>query len=144
MKYSFFGFILSLFFLAFVSSCNMGQKPQAVAEEFLNAYFAAEYEDAAKLCTPALGNDLLEALEEVQALDEPIRENIQKHTKYYKPQITQTEEPQKKDSVTINYIVVKAVSDSLSAPATEVQDKIKESRLHLVKTREGWRVSALK
>ena len=130
--------ILATVLLAF-TSCNSSTKPQEVAENFLNAYFAAEYEDAAKYCTPELGNDLLEALKDAQALDEAIRANIQKHTKSYKPQIIKTEQPAKKDSVVINYIVTNINADSLSSAAN-----IKESRLHIIKTEEGWRVSALK
>ena len=130
--------ILGALLFAF-ASCNPTAKPQEVAENFLNAYFAAEYEDAAKYCTPDLGNDLLEALKDAQALDDAIRANIQKHTKSYKPQIVKTEQPAKKDSVVINYIVTNINSDSLSSAAN-----IKESRLHIIKTEEGWRVSALK
>lgn len=130
--------ILATILFAF-TSCNSSAKPQKVAEDFLNAYFAAEYENAAKYCTPELGDDLLESLKDAQALDEAVRTNIQKHTKFYKPQVIRAEQPAKKDSVIVNYIVTNISSDSLSS-ATH----IKESRLHIIKTEDGWRVSALK
>ncbi len=148
MKQIFKPIILTIL-IVFATSCNIGQKPQDVAEEFLNTYFAANYEDAAKLCTEGLGEDLLNALEQMQALDEPIRENIRKHTKHYTPQIISTEEPQGKDSVVISYTVVKVAADSINTSLDSnsnpsEQNRVKESRIHLVKTQEGWRVSALK
>ena len=119
--------------------CSPKQKPENVAEDFLNAYFEADYEGAAKYCTPELGNDLMEALQQAQALDESVRSNIRKYTEYYKPQVVKTEQPSKKDSVIVSYIVVNTAADSL-APAKQV----KESRVHIIKTEEGWKVSALK
>ncbi len=144
MKYILLKSIISVSALLMTVSCNTGPKPDEVAEEFLNSYFATDYEAAAKLCTAGLGKDLLDALNQMQALDTPIRENIQKHTKYYKPQIIHTEQPEKKDSVVINYIVLKSVADSLDSSFASNTDKVKESRLHLIKTEEGWKVAALK
>jgi hypothetical protein len=129
--------IAALLSVAFI--CCSSQKPEKVAEDFLNAYFEANYEGAAKFCTPELGNDLLKALEQTQALDEPIRANIQKYTKFYKPQVIKTQQPSKKDSIIVNYIVTNTAADSL-APGRQ----IKESRVHIVKTEDGWKVSALK
>lgn len=125
--------------LATVFAGCSSQKPEKVAEDFLNAYFAAEYEKAAEYCTPELGNDLMSALEQTQALDEAIRANIQKYTKFYKPQVVKTQQPSKKDSVIVNYIVINTAADSLSASR-----QVKESRVHIVKTQEGWKVSSLK
>lgn len=136
--------IISVSALLMAISCNTGPQPDKVAEEFLNAYFATDYEIAAKLCTAELGNDLLNALGEMQALDDPIKENIQKHTKYYKPQIIQTEQPAKNDSVVINYIVIDSAADSLRSSFAPDANKVKESRIHLIKTEEGWKVAALK
>lgn len=129
--------VVALLSVAF-ASCS-SQKPEKVAEDFLNAYFEADYEGAAKYCTPELGNDLMSALEQTQALDEAIRTNIQKYTKFYKPQVVKTQQPSKKDSVIVNYIVINTAADSLSASR-----QVKESRVHIVKTQEGWKVSALK
>lgn len=130
--------ILATILFAF-TSCNSSAKPQKVAEDFLNAYFAAEYEKAAEYCTPELGNDLLDALQQAKALDESIRTNIQKYTKIYRPQIIKTSEPAKKDSVIVNYVVLASGPDSCSIP-----QQIKESRVHIVRTEQGWKVSALK
>lgn len=129
--------VAALLSVAF-ASCS-SQKPENVAEDFLNAYFDADYEGAAKFCTPELGNDLMNALQQAQALEESVRANIQKYTKFYKPQIIKNEQPSKKDSVTVNYIVINTAADSLS-PSRQV----KESRVHIVKTQEGWKVSSLK
>ncbi len=125
--------------LATVFAGCSSQKPESVAEEFLSAYFAAEYEEAAEYCTTELGRDLLDALEQAKALDESIRTNIQKYTKNYRPQIIKTSEPAKKDSVIVNYVVLASGPDSCSIP-----QQIKESRVHVVKTEQGWKVSALK
>ena len=120
-------------------SCSPKQKPENVAEEFLNAYFSADYEGAAKFCTPELGKDLMDALQQAQALEESVRANIQKYTQFYKPQIIKSEQPEKTDSVTVNYIVINTAADSLSQ-----NRQVKESRVHIVKTQEGWKVSSLK
>lgn len=145
MKHTIFKSLISGSALLLAVACNFGPKPDKVAEEFLNSYFATDYEAAAKLCTAELGNDLLNALKEMQALNDSIRENIQKHTKYYKPQVIHTDEPVKKDSITINYIVINSISDTLSSTiAPNMANKVKESRIHLVKTEEGWKVAALK
>lgn len=119
--------------------CSPKAKPENVAEEFLNTYFEADYANAAKFCTPELGKDLMDALQQAQALNESVRNNIQKYTRFYKPQVIKTQQPSKKDSAIVNYIVINTATDSL-APDRQ----IKESRVHLVKTEEGWRVSALK
>lgn len=120
-------------------SCSPKQKPENVAEDFLNAYFNADYEGAAKFCTPELGHDLMEALQQAQALEESVRANIQKYTKFYKPQIIKSTQPSKADSVTVNYIVINTAADSLSQ-----NRQVKESRVHIIKTQEGWKVSSLK
>ena len=129
--------VVALLSVAF-ASCS-SQKPENVAEDFLNAYFGADYEGAAKFCTPELGKDLMDALQQAQALEESVRANIQKYTQFYKPQIIKSGQLEKKDSVTVNYIVINTAADSLSQ-----NRQVKESRVHIVKTQEGWKVSSLK
>ncbi len=138
MKYNIFKLFISIITLLFAVSCNMGPKPENIAEDFLKAYFAADYENAAKYCTPALEQDLLDALEEMNALNEEIRENIKRHTQYYAPQI-KSAEAAGDDSVTVYYNIVNTAADSLAT-----SNLVKESKLDIVKTEEGWKVSALK
>lgn len=120
-----------------VLSCSNGPKPENVAEEFLNAYLSTDYEKAASLCTPSLNKDLLKALEERDALDEKIKENIKRHTQHYKPQINTTSLNKNRDTAVVEYSVI-------NIPATAASSDCSiESRLSLVKEKDGWKINAL-
>lgn len=119
-------------------SCNNGPKPENVAEEFLNAYLSTDYEKAASMCTPSLNKDLLEALEESDALEEKIKENIKRHTQNYRPQINATILNKSKDTAVVEYYVTSTPANSGTS-----SDYIIESRLSLVKEKDGWKINAL-
>lgn len=120
-----------------VLSCSNQPKPENVAEEFLNAYLSTDYEKAASLCTPSLNKDLLKALEERDALDEMIKENIKRHTQNYKPRINTTSLSKNRDTAVVEYSVMNVPAAAASSDCSI------ESRLSLIKEKDGWKINSL-
>lgn len=97
-----FLFSLSLF----IFSCNArdnGAKERA--KLFLDSYFALDYESAAGYCTPELGEDLREALKNIESLEKGVKEMILKQTSEIRTEITEVKLSGSKDSLTVYYKV---------------------------------------
>ncbi len=121
-------------------SCNSGPKPENIAQEFINAYLATDYEKAADYCTPALGQDLLQALEEADALNQNIKEKIKLHTQNYSSQIDSVKLNKAKDTTIVYYSILNGcTTDSLNIAATQIIERT----LTMVKQEEGWKVNSL-
>jgi hypothetical protein len=104
MKYKAFFLAASVLLLI---SCNSADKQQrAVAESFLGFYFATEYDSAATLCTPELGEELLNSLKSINSLEDGVKEMIAKQTSGIKTQIVSLEKSSSKDSVLLKYKVI--------------------------------------
>ncbi len=145
-----------------LAACNNGPKPEAIAEEFLNAYLSTDYEKAASFCTPDLSQDLMKALEQAEALNEEIKAKIKKHTHNYKPQIDSLSHNKGKDTVKIYYSIINSTNSGIANttaenPATAAPEasnatasnqavsatQIISSTLTVVKAEEGWKVNTL-
>ena len=132
-------FLLFAVATALLAACNRGPKPEEIAQEFLNSYLATDYEKAASYCTPALSQDLLQALEEAEALNDEIKEKIKQHTPNYKAQINSIEITKSKDTVIIAYSIVNGTAtDSLTAAK-----QIITSSLSVIKQPNGWKIGSL-
>lgn len=134
----------SLLIAAFASllfqACSSGPKPEDVATDFLKAYFSTDYAKAAEFCTPELGQDLTEAVKELESLSPEVKELVKRHTRNYTPQIGEVGEYKNNDTVIVNYSIVnKPQADSISTGG----ETIIEKQLSLVKVKEGWKVAAL-
>ncbi len=144
------------------TSCNSGPKPEAIAEEFLNAYLSTDYEKAASFCSPTLSQDLMKALEQAEALNEEIKAKIKKHTPNFKPQIDSLSRNKSKDTVKVYYSIINSTPGNTASataenPATGASDasnaaasnnaifaaQIISSTLTVVKAEEGWKVNTL-
>ena len=90
----------------FLSSCsNNDKKARESANSFLTLYFQTNYESAAALCTPELGNELRESMKSIESLEPSVKEMIVKQTALIKMELGTIEEVGK-DSLLVNYKVI--------------------------------------
>ncbi|MDP3451429.1 MAG: hypothetical protein Q8R90_00615 [Bacteroidales bacterium] len=97
-------FLLGLSLIIF--SCNGSDKgARERAKMFLDSYFSIDYEAAAGYCTPELGQDLKEALKNIESLEKGVKEMIIKQTSEIKTEITEVKLFAGNDSLTVYYKV---------------------------------------
>lgn len=131
--------ILASALMCIFFSCDNSPKPESVATDFLNAYLSTDYEKAASFCTPGLAEYLNEAVKELDNLNDEIKNQIQKHTRYYTPRINSVTKVSKGDTIWVNYSIINTgTKDSLSTGS-----QITESVLSIVKQENNWKVAAL-
>ncbi len=111
-------------------ACKGTDKVSEVATEFLNNYLATNYTKAAELCTSEFSKSLLNATEDLNSLDDQMKEKIKEHSKKLTVSIGQIEKVGKGDTLMVNYSLV---GEQLPI----------ESSLCLVKVQKIWQVARL-
>lgn len=120
-----------------IVSCQKGPKPENTAEEFLNAYLSNDYAKAASFCTLSLSGKLLEAVEEIEHLQQDMKDRIANTTKHLTLKIDNVEKQGNGDTLLVSYSIHKP------APDSTLRQGIVQSVLSLVKEEENWKVAAL-
>jgi len=92
--------------LLFCSCSNNEKKARSSANAFLTLYFQTDYESAAALCIPELGNELRESMKTITSLEDGVKEMIVKQTAQIKTEIIEVEQGLGKDSLVVNYKVI--------------------------------------
>lgn len=100
--------------------------------EFLSAYFAGDYEKAVTFCTDSLGSEVTKILSGFESLDPSTREMVIKQVSSLTTQITSVEKSDNKDTIKVNYKV-------LRPHTTEGADKT----LSFIKQEKEWKVARL-
>ncbi|MFA6770422.1 MAG: hypothetical protein WCR71_04545 [Bacteroidales bacterium] len=112
------------------SSCSNNKKKARVnANSFLTLYFQTDYESAAALCTPELGDELRESMKSIESVEAGVKEMIIKQTSQIKTEIITLEELSR-DSLVVNYkVILPSFPNGI------------ENKMVLVKREKKWLVS---
>ena len=118
-----------------ISVVSCGSRESAVkdtAQKFLDAFFKADFDSAAKLCTPALVAGKFDSLKAPMAgLDSAAKEIFLKQLSTMKPEVLSVEKRHGKDSVDVKY--------KITVP--EGQSKEITNTLTVVKDGDIWKVA---
>ena len=86
-----------------LTACNRSQQgPEMVAEDFLSAYLATDYQEAARYCHSDAASFLLESVEEFDQLPVEIKEEMRRQAAAITSSILSREDLSR-DSVLITY-----------------------------------------
>jgi hypothetical protein len=92
---------IAAIFLA-VACGNSTKEATSVANDFLSAYFATEYQTAAGCCTPELGEALMVAVQEYYEMEENLQQDVMDISSQVVTTITSIETISR-DSVLVRY-----------------------------------------
>lgn len=122
--------LFTLFIIAslFISCGRTEKAATAVATDFLSAYFATNYPEAAKFCTKDFAAELLESVKDLDSQSEQYREKLSKAAAAVSTSIVSVEEKED-ETVLVTY--------QINIPDTPAI----ENHLTLVKEEKGFKVS---
>lgn len=123
-------FISALFILQSCSDYREDIKVKTSA--FLSAYFAGDNEKAVTFCTDSLGMEITKILSGFESLDPSTKEMVRKQVASVTTEITSVEKNKNKDTIKVNYKVVR--------PHTPEGD---DKTLSFVKQEKEWKVAKL-
>lgn len=115
-----------------ISGCNTDTKEAAsVAADFLNLYFATDYQGAAACCTKEMSQALMEAVEDYYNMNDQEKDEVKDISSSVKTSVKSVENIDK-ETIVVKYDII---IDEEEMPIT--------STLTLKKVEEGWRISEL-
>lgn len=93
--------------LLFTSACtNVEEELTLKTQEFLKAYFNAEYQKAGSFCTDSLGVELAKSMEGFNSLEPSIKEMVLKQVQDVKTEVISIDKKSSDDTVFVKYRVV--------------------------------------
>lgn len=93
--------------LLIISACSNVEEDLTIkTQEFLKAYFNAEYQKAGSFCTDSLGVELAKSMESFNSLEPSIKEMVLKQVQDVKTEIVSVDRKSSKDTVFVKYRVV--------------------------------------
>lgn len=115
-----------------ISGCNTDTKEAAsVAADFLNLYFATDYQGAAACCTKEMSQALMEAVEDYYNMNDQEKDEVKDISSSVKTSVKSVENIDK-ETIVVKYDII---IDEEEMPIM--------STLTLKKVEEGWRISEL-
>jgi len=125
--------LIALTSLLLTSSCaNVEEDLTLKTQDFLNAYFNAEYQKAGSFCTDSLGLELAKSSDSFNSLEPTIKEMVLKQVQAVKTEVISVEKNSSKDTVLVKYRVV------LPSFPNGV-----DNNLSFVKVNKEWKVASL-
>lgn len=121
--------------------CSGGKEAATQAENFLNAYLTADYQQAGALCTEEVNTYLKEALKEFLELPEETRERVREFSSKLKPEITGCEKME--DGTLKIYYSILSAPNPESGQETKAEPRLSGRSLVMTREKEGWRVSEI-
>lgn len=113
------------------TGCSNGKEAKKSAQEFLDYFFATEYEMAQELCTDEVKEYLESSLKEFMALPQETKESVKRQVSSFKAVVESMEKLENKQ-IKIYYSVISAPDTLLSRRSLIMQEM-----------EEGWRVSQI-
>jgi hypothetical protein len=125
--------IIALSALLLILSCaNVEEDLTLKTQDFLKAYFSADYQKAGSFCTDSLGMELAKSAESFNSLEPSIKEMVLKQVEAVKTEVISIEKSASKDTLYVKYrVLLPSFPNGL------------DNNLSFVKVNKEWKVASL-